>query len=45
MGDGVLTFTELKKFFKGDEELCNYFITNIDLCVSAPDEDCVQDLL
>ena len=30
-GDGVLTFTELKNFFRGNEELSTYFISNIDL--------------
>jgi len=29
-GDGVLTFAELKRFFRGDETLSEYFITNID---------------
>ena len=29
-GDGVLTYDELRTFFKGDEKLSSYFVTNID---------------
>ena len=30
VGDGVLTYAELRQFFKGDRKVADYFVTQID---------------